>query len=399
MILLPSYPHEWAKQSEKGRVGYKPHFERHEVYEEEYEVVDEDEDGDVIMDYQEEEDEVMEEEEDEEDEVEPHSPLTYPNTVPFLHAPRIPHLPSPSPTTSRRELEMDVDRAGPSRRAVSFSERQREPVRAQTISARQSFSIPRPGSGLPPIEYVTSRPFLSEAGIASQQRAANARSDPRSRPRSRSHRTPSDGRTQSRYVHDEPRLLISNNDLTIKVFSLRAVESTGPAIAEQRPSHMPGQSRRLPGQSQAQGRTRMSLPMPIPRLQTPSHDWQTVPFRLEEHSPTSRSAGSGPNLWTDRTDRRLNPASAGFGAENILGATQRLARHRSDFERIVGMRVPPWSPTRVRAPESDPLAGNVSSVRLGEDGQERKLVRLGGTKFKCAINHCTSPSPFSARRT
>lgn len=388
MILLPSYPHEWARQSERGRVGYKPKFAKREVYEDDDEAInaDMDENEDVVMDYEEEE--VIEEDDDgEEEEVEPHSPLTYPNTVPFLHAPRIPHLPSPSP--SRRHLEMgeDRDRAGPSRRAVSFSDRQRQPQRAPTGLTRQSFSIPRPGSGLPPIEYVTSRPFPSNtingSGVRRQAGLDNGHSDPRIPPRSRHRPSMNDGQQPFRYTNDEPRLLISNNDLTIKVFSLKPVDPSTSALH----ANPPPISNR--------GHVRPSvpvMPIPIPRLRTAVDPLQNPGPRPDRYGASYRLREAEANrLQQSRDDSSQLSTSGGGGEHDLLGATMRLARHRTEFERIVGMRVPPFSPHRNRGSDIDLPAADVSPLRVGggRDGQERKLVRVGGTKFKCAINHCT----------
>jgi len=395
MVLLPSYPHEWARQSERGRVGYKPKFAKRDVHEVETENEDMDEDEDVVMDY--EGDAVIDEDEDEEEEeVEPHSPLTYPNTVPFLHAPRIPHLPSPSP--SRRHLEMgeDRDRAGPSRRAVSFSERQRQPQRAPTGLTRQSFSIPRPGSGLPPIEYVTSRPFpsntVNESGVMRQAGLDNGHSDPRVPPRSRHRPSMDDGQQPFRYTNDEPRLLISNNDLTIKVFSLKPVDPSTSAL-HANPSPIPNRGHVRPSVPM--------MPMPIPRLRTavdplqdpgPRSDRFHSSYRPQDSRTRIPGEAEADRLQRSR-DRPFQPLTgADAGEHDLRQATMRLARHRTEFERIVGMRVPPFSPHRNRGSDIDLPAGDVSPVRvpIGRDGQERKLVRVGGTKFKCAINHCTS---------
>jgi len=198
MILLPSYPTEWARQSERRRVGYKSRKSLVEEMTMDLEMDQRDEEG-MVGDEEGEEDEEV---------VEPSSPLTYPNTVPFLRGPRM--------SVSPRPVEMEESgRSGPSRRTVSFSDRDPDHLPRSVRVTRQSFSIPRPG--LPPIEYVTSRnlPLPTETDIEMEDTDSRIR-----------RKTPLKRPTSWAEHIDEPRLLISNNDLSIKMFSLRPVSPT-----------------------------------------------------------------------------------------------------------------------------------------------------------------------------
>jgi hypothetical protein len=82
-----------------------------------------------------------------------------------------------------------------------------------------------------------------------------------------------------------------------------------------------------------------------------------------------------------------------------------LNRQREEFERTLGMRIAPHSSTMLGSRSGmgagmessrDSLASGPGNpdVVLPADSEERKLVRVGGSKFKCAINHCTFRSPF-----
>jgi len=310
MILLPSHPTEWARQSERRRVGYKP---RRSTMEE-----------DMDLDYRDEDQERQgrEEEDEEEDEVlEPSSPLTYPNTVAFLRHPRM--------SVSPRPVEMEIDhvaggRNGSSRRTVSFSDRDRDrdpdPVPRSVRITRQSFSIPRPG--LPPLEYVTSR-NLSVPMIDVDMEETDSRIRRKSK-------APLKRSTSWAEHVDEPRLLISNNDLSIKMFSLRPV----PPSTTQLPIYQVQSTTPF-----APWRSNMPLPMPIPRVRHTGHGDDEQVYR----DPSRHHRSEGDGVWIRAGD---------------------------------GQPVP-------RGPESTcPAAPAVNR-------EERKLVRLGMTQFKCAINHCT----------
>jgi hypothetical protein len=296
MILLPSYPSEWARQAERRKVGNKARKEMEDEM-----IIDERDEDDIEI---------------EEELVEPNSPLTYPNTVPFLHRPRM--------SISPRPIPMEVEERT-SRRTVSFPDRDEPRVRV----ARQSFSIPR--LGLPPIEYVTSRTLPGYGvGIETERQDPRIRK-PLKRPTS-----------WSEHV-DEPRLLISNNDLSIKMFSLRPAPSTPtPAPAPHAQYHYHPSA---PFASSS-WRANATLPMPIPRIH--------------------RSTG--------------------------LGDEEPVYRDSSRHQRLEGDNI--W----MRAGDGQGVQRAQESPVPVVNGEERKLVRLGMTQFKCAINHCASLFTFVLAR-
>jgi len=297
MILLPSYPAEWARQAERRKVGHKSRKEMEDEM-----IIDERDEDDIEI---------------EEEVVEPNSPLTYPNTVPFLHRPRMSISPRPTP--------MEIEERT-SRRTVSFSDREEPRVRV----SRQSFSISR--LGLPPIEYVTSR-TLPGYGVDIE----TERQDPRIR-------KPLKRPTSWSEHIDEPRLLISNNDLSIKMFSLRPTPSSPtPAPAPHAQYHYHPSA---PFASSS-WRANATLPMPIPRIH--------------------RSTG--------------------------LGDDEPVYRDSSRHQRLEGDNI--W----MRAGDGQGVQRAAERPVPVVNGEERKLVRLGMTQFKCAINHCTSLSLFMLART
>lgn len=352
MVLLPTYPSEWAAQADErriGHVGFRPRPRFHSRSQEgeegggmEDELMDLDEDdteGDM--------DEVDEEEDEDEegDEDEPRSPLTYPNTVPFVHAPRLPHLPSHQGSSSSWGSSSAT--AGPSRPTASFSDhprtRNREirPTRLQ----RQSFSIPRPGTGMPPIEYVTSRPMAVPGSPRSPQASTSRyeyRNDLQRHNAIKGHNPRIEG------IVDEPRLLISNNDLTVKMFSLRAVP---PRPAQPQPEFSGGRHA--------------------------SREVQDIYPRSSRHPSTSGQAEQTFDDWS-RSDQGLTASRL---------ARERLQRQLSEFQRIVGMQVS--RPTTLGNPRITSASPSPPEQKdKDQDKEERKLVRIGGSKFKCAINHC-----------
>jgi hypothetical protein len=341
---------------------------------------------------------IEEEDEEGEEEVEPSSPLTYPNTVPFLHAPRIPGLASPSPPW--RHEELGREEAGPSRRAVSFSEWNSRPPRSDTTRlTRQSFSIPRPG--MPPVEYITSYPN------SPQTSSLDGRVPPRQRERRSSQRDLTSKKARVDEIPDEPRLLISNNDLTIKMFSLRpSSSSTTPAPA---PSAV---NSRTPIQPIHSHGRHMPLPMPIPRSSSNRIGWdspttrENLNGRMIELEQEIRSWGDISSI--DSTMSSSLSSGQGQGYRHRHGHGQGHGSQIEEFERMIQMRVNSNS-------NSNPNSNTDRSVRSDESfwpihrsrprqvvqGQsqqppgliptgDRKLFRIGDHHFKCAINHCTS---------
>jgi hypothetical protein len=64
--------------------------------------------------------------------------------------------------------------------------------------------------------------------------------------------------------------------------------------------------------------------------------------------------------------------------EHLRTTEETLARERQEFERIVGMRV--GSNGRIAISDAD--------VEGLEPQHQRRLAKVGGQKFKYAINHC-----------
>ncbi|KAK8869692.1 hypothetical protein IAR55_000260 [Kwoniella newhampshirensis] len=306
-----------------------------------------------------------------------HSPAssvaTYPNTVPFLHAPRIPHLPNPL----RREGSIS------SRREGSFSsDRLRSSPRDRL--GRQSFTVSH-GRGQPPIQYVTSRPYPSSS-IRSESMSSTRPSS--LLPQNRPHRG---DRKRDRSTPDESRILISNNDCTVKVFSLRSMSPTATSRDHSTDSGLYDTAREIfstPSTSALRHTAsleRSSLSSrPLDRLglgatsstsTTPPHlsrfGWEpappseiTNPFVIAQHE-------------TDILQRELARASGEMRAEH-----ETLMRDREEFERVVGVRV---GINRTND-------GDYSGTEAKEAREPRRLTRIGGTRFRVATNH-SSLSP------
>jgi hypothetical protein len=307
------------------------------------------------------EDEIVEEEEEEEDGVmEPSSPLTYPNTVPFLHGPRM--------SISPRPIELGVEERGPisssSRRTVSFSDRERDPPLSAVRVTRQSFSIPRPG--LPPIEYVTSRNLSRSTSI---DYPMDAESDPRVR-----RKTPLKRPTSWAEHADEPRLLISNNDLSIKMFSLRPTSPT----------------------AQVSGQAPVPVPVPVSSAQyqyrplaTFGNVWTShMPSPIPVPNPDRADSGGDEPVYRHPLYLQSQDQTQMLEGDTVwMRAGDGQAIHRGP-ERISLRRSTGGAAPRSRPAPPAPAPGPVMN------GEERKLVRLGMTQFKCAINHCVfSPTP------
>nr|XP_019001991.1 uncharacterized protein I203_05127 [Kwoniella mangroviensis CBS 8507]OCF65452.1 hypothetical protein I203_05127 [Kwoniella mangroviensis CBS 8507] len=354
IIIPPTWPNQWTKVSEEKKLGYANRgsrkWEELGRYDEEVLLGKTEngqwvtrrpspvhsEDEDEVMEVSDDSDEgegdedidIMSEDTDEEEdyEVSATSPIsdasvaTYPNTVPFLHAPRIPHLPNP---------------------------------------AHQAHS----------------------------------------RPASTSSR-----RTTS--VTDEPRILISNNDCTVKMFSLHQVSSSSssshPTIEERDPiaapfytqGREPFSSTRAEQRDRLANRDRLSsrpldrLGLGAPRSSTSRNgtafEWSSVPLDRNEYV---RHYLPDPHVTpftlaerdTLSLQRDLRRASEGLRAEH-----DSLRRSREDFERIIGMRI-----------DANRASGTSSRNNSGhgnEEKEERKLNKVGGTRFKVATNH-SSLSP------
>lgn len=390
MILLPTYPNDWVRHSDERRIGNKS-FRRGDPYSTstgsrvDPEGMNQDEREMDMDDIEEMDDEAMDLDEEDEsdftDEEEPQSPLTYPNTVPFLHPPRIPQLPN----RQSSDWMSTASSGGPSRRAASFSDRldPRYAVGSSGIGGgvggvqrsggrlqRQSFSIPRPGTGLPPIEYVTSRPITnlgtgSPAGRSERSASGSRKRDPQRHGALKSR----DSRLASHV--DEPRLLISNNDLSVKMCALRSVPASNSAAAATNDmlntglAHYRNQRSSRRGGNPGSGSTAASLATPVGRPSaTPTTDAEFA-------------------AWIGMGDTR--PQS-----ERLR---ERLDMQRREFQRITGMPVTGSAMGNSRRGSSPPAAfSSPPPPGVQREQEERKLVRIGGSKFKCAINHCESIS-------
>jgi hypothetical protein len=392
MILLPSFPGEWERQSRERRIGYR-HYDHQSGFDpEEEDEGDEEEEEERQEKGREEDDEAMDlDEEEEEDafdeEIMPSSPLTYPNTVPFLHPPRIP---TASSSTS------SALGPGPSRRSVSFSSQLRPPEHGSsqpTRLARQSFSIPRPGTGMPPIEYVTSR-ALPRPNPSTFASTSSARL--RNRPPLVSHRSKGSKQKFDTTIIDAPRLLISNNDLTVKMYSLPVVpedprqpprpqsrsnevhETLSPFSYGQRPPVWTSYI----GQSPPSGGR--AVPIPIPRFGTR--------YNSNLDNPTPSAAYENDEEGTADPRRRVYTDLSRPSSER---ARQAFERQRVDFERLVGMPLGPMAHERDQEVNVVYNPARVRDASAPADREERRIARIGGSKFKCAINHCMSNLPLS----
>ncbi|WRT67211.1 uncharacterized protein IL334_004177 [Kwoniella shivajii] len=431
IIIPPTFPDRWSKVSEERKLGYigrgsrkweeigrygkvdllgkteKGHWitrklssTTNNLHNDEDELMEDqdesssDEDDHDEEDNEEAETEIMSEMDDDENhdgdgeeveyEVSPHSPIssssvaTYPNTVPFLHAPRIPHLPNPSTPIMNRGSSSS------SRRTGSYS----NPSRDRT--ARLSFSSSQEGEGRryghPPIQVVTSRnvghisPAMGSASSSTSTRTARGIVPPHSRLRE-FNRTNGNRRKS---VIDEPRILISNNDCTVKMFSLHAIQSpshtverdpmAAPFYEEGREPFVNPQLRPTRSRDSLSSRPLDRLGLGAPRSSTSrtgtAFEWIS-PTSYNHHGPINSST---PFTLAEREtlslQRELQRASEGLREES-----DSLRRSREDFERIIGMR-----------------------IGLGREGdhkdqrEERKLNKVGGTRFKVATNH-SSLSP------
>ena len=381
LTILPCWPEEWKRKERDRRLSYlRGRRDREAEWKDQPDPErssseDEDDDDDEREGEEGEDDfEAIDDgldTESEMDEVEdlpsPSSSVaTYPNTVPFRHAPRIPHL---SPSQPIVEL--------PARRSASFS------AHSHTYSQTHSHSHARPSSNRGSfsssldrshIHYVTSNPNHRPPEFAATASSAGSSSGSIKRKRK-------EKRLQ------EPRLLVSNNDQTVKMFSIRRSpsspsSSTRPLSPSERlPGHTafpPDQSdrvRQLQRELQSARDTqadvrrlyervvanRTTAPAPPPRFGS-SFGWDGI------------AANEGLQAGEEALRNELERAR-----EHLRVQQENFQREREDFERVIGMRVGGIN-----------LGGNQGGTHLGpaEERESRRLARVGGTRFKYAINHC-----------
>ena len=392
MIILPGWPHEWQEHSRRRRAGFigrgRSLADDEDQEQERPTGADND---DEAMDLDEAEETLM---------PSPSSSFaTYPNTVPFIHPPRIPHLSSSTPQS--------LDSLSSSRRSTSFG----STAHSHRRSIRQSFSstIERPGQ--PPIQIVSSLPSRSPSvfGSDSLRRASiNSAQSAFSRPRSK-----------PEIDLEEPRLLISNNDQTVKMFSLSRISKTNYQSSSSRrdssSSALPGPyvrspldpvntpitsaMRRTVSGSQG-GRETPNEAMYIhpPRTQTPAVPMNIPPFMSRQVADMGGPiiARHRSSLDNGELQREISQARAQLRSERD---SIRWQRDRDEFERTVGMRVglgarEPTGGLGLRTGATGSLVDDLRSMTQGsmspreDNREERKLAKIGGARFKHAVNHC-----------
>ena len=303
------------------------------------------------------------------------SPATYPNNLPFLHPPRIPAPPEQlqySASSSRRHSSSYDDRTPRSQRS-SFSS-----------------SVDRPG--LPPIQYVSSFP-QPRRGTPSHLTLPVNQSMGSSAPKRRT-------------LTDEPRILISNNDQSVKMFSLRPVSSHSAASDPRLPSPptrnlddvlnpMTSAMRRTASSSTERG----DLPRDYPGY-TLVHNEPRVNIPRDPGPPPARfgsslgwdSIGVNEGLRSIQSEREVFQREIDNIRRDIRSERERWRDQMEQFERIVGMRVAGRrSSAGYGVRSEEPRRSQCPSPPgAGQDGQrqERKLSLVGDAKFNCPMNHC-----------
>lgn len=355
-------------------------MDEEEIDDEEYDYDDEDAGaGDMLLDDdegEEEDDDEMDVDEDDEGDHEmeeldefpsPSSSVaTYPNTVPFVHPPRLPHLPPSQPA-----IEIPQHRSA-NRRAASFGSHSTE--RARTARASFSSSLDRTN-----VQYVTALPGSSSRSVFSD--ASIAGSVKRKR--------------KSRNAN-EPRLLISNNDQTVKMFSLQRAAATSTSNASERSfgryiSTHTTSARSPPAMQDSLNRLialrergRLIAPPPPPRFGS-SYGWDSVGINA------GIQAGIQARTQDGEETLRIELARA---REHLRNTQETLQREREEFERRLGVNIGSSNSDRARTLSQRSRQAGLSPSERERAGSEelvkerRKLAEVGGTKFKYAINHC-----------
>jgi len=314
IAILPTWPNGWAErqaQEQRAHAGYRKSDEEEaedtENSEDEdgsddsdMDVVDDDDDDDYdLVDY---------------DEYQSPAVATYPNSMPFGHAPRI-------------------------------------PVRGSSSSGRSG------------PQYVTSR-----------------RGSIQSRSTCSSHR---------RSRMEMPRILVSNNDKTVKMFSLRPTSELPRPSSEWEPpatSAAPALSAMRQTQSGTPGVDRFhpatTERVPPPRaLFGSSFGYDSIGLNegiLQQNAESSNMTTSGTSAASTelslRRTRYLGESQTAYRARNPIGESEEQARvHRNMQFR------------QERAAEIQRRDG------LRMNGSEpRKLSLIGGTRFDAPVNHGTS---------
>ena len=381
---------------------------------------EEDEDEDIEEEAEEEEDEEEDEDMDLESTASPRSPATYPNTVPFFHAPRIPNLPPPPINTThpslRRASGTNIDRP----RTLSFGAFGDAHNRSHgERAARQSFSSfsSTPADGRS-IQIVSSLPIHQRSGsMSSTQGSESGRRLARRASIHKNHRPSSaildsrvrsSARTGNLAVPVEPRILISNNDQTVKVFSLRADPDA---------SAPPGGARSSNAASIAAGLSAAPIPDPSTRLDeslTPNQRRQRDLATMDRvlNSISRQVLPPVPTFYGGRLGWDSVGLNEGIRANATAGGTTGGSASRGAAA-MSSSASPPSMANRARQTDVDSHANRANTYRARtemnvdlnhvpmrdsdirtaieeEREEERKLSRVGGARFKTAINHCGS---------
>lgn len=363
IVLLPEWPDRWAEQSRKRSTGYigrrrdNDVRERREVMEDTRErELSEGLDASVDND----DDEAMDLDDDVPDYIQPLSPATYPNTVPFLHAPRIPMaaISSGSSATSRRASSFSHDRVAPDQPATT------------SRVGRQSFSIPS-RSTQPPIRVVSSTPGPSRSASVS-----SSRHSPSPAPRS----VPLVDSDRKRQQASEPRFLISSNDQTIKMFTLRDMP---PDLQRSQLSYERSFEASRLDPTRPLSRSTRNIPGSSSNIST---DWRDHQFYLD--AAMARSGYSPSSLFS--RDRGSVSMSAGSAAGSVLPAQGPFRPIHPSIGLDSGLPASQRPPHTQRAALRSPGQAPESGVRATASGKrdERRLKQIGGSHFGSPVNHC-----------
>ncbi|KAI9637875.1 WD40-repeat-containing domain protein [Dioszegia hungarica] len=374
IVLLPEWPTAWAETSERRRIGYVGGQRRRRDNgetgmvnersgEEELGATDVDEMGD---------DEAMDlDEEDEEGEelVQPLSPATYPNTVvPFRQL-------------GRSSFGSATSQLPPARRTTSFSLPQSaaHPIPIAR-PARQSFSALAP----PPATAQSVRIVSSYPGPS---RMPNEPRDRRESSASRGSATARERpRVPTRDRPPEPRFLISSNDQSIRMLSLRQIEQARehPIRSYERES----ENARL-GQAEPTIRTHYRPSAATSALLNNS-DWRASHPVLP---PPPARAGASSRFGWDNNTAHASLLDA-HRTEQLAAQRELRMRQIGDFEAAVGLPPSHGSTTRsgtlprapLRVGPQAPWSQVRATAGISRSGG-RKAVNVGGSILNFPVNH------------
>lgn len=326
---------------------------------------------------------------------------TFPNTVPFpanrrrsSHSASFRPRVSPGPTPANASVP-----------AASHT------VRPLRVSSSTVSIISEPGH--PPIQLVSSLPESDARLPFREARRKSLQPIPDAGPSTT---------TAHRRLVDEPRILISNNDQTVKMFSLRpgrpadpnapqstyertfwesrySAVSTSPPAAASRAAVVIQRQREVQDAREQRLLERMGLgPGGMGNNLIPPGSrfgWDSI--RLIDGNA---AADLEEIRRRDEDDRRRRDELFNRELERTDQELDNLRRQREDFERLTGIRVgtnrAPFRPTVARpqvgsggaaSPEPISAACPPQPAVPRNQREERKLAKVGGARFKYAINH------------